>query len=273
MTPVRSVAEALAEAQRQGLDRLDAQWLLAHHLQRPRAWLLAHADATLPIEAATRLAVDFARLADHVPLAYLLGEGEFHGLRLRITPDVLVPRADTEALVAWALELARPDDRIVDLGTGSGAIALALAQRLPGAHITASDLSLAALAVARANAQRLGLVLHWAQGDWFQAVGEQRFQLVVSNPPYIASADPHLAALIHEPRLALSSGADGLDAIRRLVADAPRHLHADGWLLLEHGWDQADAVCALLREAGFASVQTRRDLAQRARCSGGRWPA
>ncbi|MBI3367206.1 MAG: peptide chain release factor N(5)-glutamine methyltransferase [Burkholderiales bacterium] len=271
MTP-RSVAEALAEAHRLGLARLDAQWLMAHRLRRPRAWLVAHEDAALPADAAAELMADFARLADHVPLAYLLGESEFHGLRLRVTPDVLVPRADTETLVDWALELARPDDSLVDLGTGSGAIALALAQRLPAARMVATDLSAAALAVAQANAQRLGLTLHWAHGDWFQAVGDQCFHLVVSNPPYIANADPHLAALIHEPQVALTSGADGLDAIRRLVADAPRHLNAEGWLLLEHGWDQAEAVCSLLRDAGFASVQSRRDPAQRARCSGGRWP-
>jgi len=270
-----TIAQALVLARDAGIDRLDAQRLLAHRLRRPRAWLIAHDESLLPPDVEAAWHDDLARLADEVPLAQLLGEQEFHGLTLRIGTDVLVPRADTEALVGWAIERlaghaghAAPE--VIDLGTGSGAIALALAHACPAARLTATDASAAALALAGENAQRLGLALDLAAGSWWQAVPGRRFDLVVSNPPYIAADDPHLRALRHEPALALTPGGDGLDAIRAITAGAPQHLRPGGWLLLEHGWDQADAVRELLHAVGLTEVDSRRDLGGRWRCSGGR---
>lgn len=271
-----TVGQALVRARAMGLDRLDAQWLLGHQLQRDRAWLIAHDDADLAAADAAAFAQACQRRADGEPLAYLTGERGFHGLRLQVTPDVLVPRPDTECLVDWALDLLRtwppnPPPQVLDLGTGSGAIALALAHSHPAARLSATDLSPAALAVAQANARRLSLAVTFSQGGWWQAVpGDARFDLVLSNPPYIAGDDPHLPALRHEPLLALTPGGDGLGALREIIAGAPVHLAPGGWLLLEHGWDQAEAVAALLRQAGFEQVASRFDLAGRQRCTGGR---
>jgi release factor glutamine methyltransferase len=271
-----SIAQALAQAGQAGVDRLDGQLLLAQLLQRPRAWLIAHDDEALAPAVAEAFRHQTARRADGVPLAYLLGEREFHGLRLQVTPDVLDPRPDTETLVDWALQrlaaAARPSARVLDLGTGSGAIALAVAAASPSARVHASDASPAALAVAQANALRLGLPLQARAGSWWQPWAGERFELVLSNPPYIAEGDPHLPALRHEPLQALVAGADGLDDIRRIVAGAGAHLAPGAWLLLEHGWDQAAAVQSLLHAAGFQQVQGRQDLAGHVRCSGGRWP-
>ena len=274
-----TVAHALAGAQAAGAARLDAQHLLAHCLGQTRAWLFAHDDAALSADQTAAWAAQLARLADAVPLAYLLGEHEFHGLRLAITPDVLVPRADTATLVDWALALlpGRREPRLIDLGTGSGAIALALARARPMAAVTATDVSPAALALARRNAAALGLSVQWRLGHWWQALVSnegppERFDIAMANPPYIAATDPHLPALRHEPTLALTPGGDGLSAIRQIVAGAPQHLHIDGWLLLEHGYDQCEPVCALLEQAGFTDVQSRRDLGGQWRCSGGRRP-
>ena len=270
----RTVAEALAAARALGLDRLDAQLLLSHHLARDRAWLLAHDSDPLAADVLARFEVDARRRADGVPHAYLTGVREFHGLPLQVGPAVLDPRPDTETLVDWALELLpqSPEDRpaVIDLGTGSGAVALAIAHRCPAAQVTATDLSAEALDVARGNANRLGLGVDFGIGNWWSAVPDRRFALAVSNPPYIAGDDPHLAVLRHEPRMALTPGGDGLDAIRTIVAGAPGRLLPGAWLLLEHGWDQAEAVRALLRAAGFDEVQSRHDLAGHARCSGGR---
>ena len=269
-----SIAQALRQAQAAGLDRLDAQLLLGHLLQQNRAWLIAHDDQALPEAMAAAFEDGCRRIADGEPLAYVIGEQAFHGLRLRVTPAVLVPRPDTETLVDWALALlptlARPRPRVIDLGTGSGAIALAVAQAHPAADVSATDLSAEALAVARGNAQRLKLTITLAQGAWWQAVAaDARFDLVLCNPPYIAAGDAHLPALRHEPLLALSPGGDGLDAYRQIITGAPAHLAPGGWLLFEHGWDQADAVADLLRQAGFSHIATRCDLAQRPRCTGG----
>jgi release factor glutamine methyltransferase len=270
----RTVAEALATARAAGLDRLDAQLLLAHHLGRDRGWLLAHDGDGLTPEVIVQFDADVRKRADGVPLAYLTGVREFHGLVLQVSPAVLDPRPDTETLVDWALERlshgGEEQPAVVDLGTGSGAVALAIAHRCPRARVTATDLSDDALAVASANARRLGLALQFAAGVWWSAVPDQRFSLAVSNPPYIAGDDPHLPALRHEPLLALTPGGDGLDAIRAIVAGAGEALLPGGWLLIEHGWDQAEAVCTLLRAAGFIDVQSRHDLAGHARCSGGR---
>ncbi|MCT8178812.1 peptide chain release factor N(5)-glutamine methyltransferase [Variovorax sp. CY25R-8] len=268
-----TVAQALAAAARLGVDRLDAQLLLLHALGRPphdRAWLLAHDTDTLPEPLWTALSAQLLRRLAGEPVAYLLGEKEFHGLALRVDPRVLVPRPDTETLVDWALECleGQAAPRVLDLGTGSGAIALALQHARPDARVDAVDASADALAVARANAERLKLPVHFAQADWL-AGADQGYALIASNPPYIAAGDPHLPALQHEPVSALVAGADGLDDIRRIVADAPAHLAEGGWLLLEHGHDQAPAVRQLLAAQGFAEVQSREDLAGIARCSGG----
>lgn len=269
-----TLGQALQEAMAAGLERLDAQLLLLHALGRPpadRAWLISHDDDAVPADQAAvyRALCDRRRAGE--PAAYLVGEKEFHGLALQVDRRVLVPRPDTETLVDWALEVleARPAPRILDLGTGSGAIALALAHRRPDAMVEAVDASDEALAVARGNAARLGLPVTFRQGDWFAGC-QGRYDLVVSNPPYVAEGDPHLPALRHEPLQALVAGPDGLADLRRIVGDAPAFIGPSGWLLLEHGWDQAGTVRDLLAAAGFADVVSRNDLAGIARCSGGR---
>lgn len=274
-----TIAQALRQAQQAGLDRVDAHLLLGHVLQRDRSWLIAHDDQPLAAEAQAAFEVLVRRRAAGEPAAYLLGEREFHGLTLSVTPAVLVPRPDTETLVDWALDClaqaaaTRPTPRVIDLGTGSGAIALAVRQRVPSAQVTALDASPEALAVAAGNARRLGLPVRFLHSDWWQAVAGDTFDLAVSNPPYIAGDDPHLPALRHEPRQALTPEGDGLAAIRTLVREAPAHLAPGAWLLIEHGWDQATAVRALLAQAGFRAAQTRQDLAGRDRCTGGQWCA
>lgn len=277
-----TVSDLLAQARRAGVDRLDAQLLLGRLLQQPRAWLIAHDDHALEPALAQDFMAQLAERARGVPLAYLLGEREFHGLMLRVTPDVLVPRPDTEVLVDWALELLAGHDHdlpladhstpptVADLGTGSGAIALALKHARPTALVCAVERSPAALAVAHANGQRLGLPVQWLQGDWFVPLADRRFDLIVSNPPYIDGADAHLAALHAEPTAALTPGPDGLAALRVLARDAPPHLQSGGWLVLEHGHDQGAAVRSLLQAAGLERVQTRRDLGGQERCTAGR---
>ena len=280
-----TVAQTLAGARAQGLDHLDAQLLLLHALGRAeqdRAWLLAHDTDTLPDGTHDALQALVLRRLQGEPVAYLTGSKEFYGLRLMVDARVLVPRPDTETLVDWALEVlttpaapTQPPSALprsaIDLGTGSGAIALALKQHCPAAQIRAVDYSADALNVARANAQRLQLDVQFQQGSWLSGISG-RFDVIVSNPPYIAAADPHLAALTHEPLQALASGADGLDDLRTIIDQARTRLSAGGWLLLEHGYDQAEAVRRLLTTAGFTQVQSRRDLAGIERCSGGQWP-
>lgn len=273
-----TVAEALRAAAAAGVDRFDAQCLMGHVLDRPRSWLFAHDDHLLSADERDRFGGLCTRRAAGEPVAYLLGEKEFHGLTLEVSPSVLVPRPDTETLVEWALELLPPRDggvpaEVLDLGTGSGAIALALRRGAPGAaRVVATDVSPAALAVARRNAANLRLDVEFIEGAWWQPLAGRRFTLVVSNPPYIAGDDPHLAALTHEPRLALTPEGDGLQAIRDIVAGASDHLMPGGWLLFEHGHDQAEAVATLLRDHGFSDVSTRHDLAGHGRCTGGRRP-
>lgn len=271
-----NLAQALAQAHALGLPRIDAQLLLLHALGRPdagRAWLLAHDTDAIAPEALARFSALCQRRAAGEPVAYLTGVKAFYGLALHVDARVLDPRPDTETLVDWALEVLAPvaAPRVLDLGTGSGAIALALQKERPDARVLAVDASLDALTVAQANAQRLGLPVQFRRGHWMEGL-EGAFDAIVSNPPYIPTADPHLAALQHEPLQALASGADGLDDIRTIIAQAPAHLVPGGWLLLEHGHDQAPTVCALLQAAGLQAVQTRKDLAGIARCSGGQRP-
>ncbi len=258
--------------------RLEAELLLAHLLERPRSHLYAWPDRPVPAPLLERFRDLLHRRLAGEPTAYLTGEKEFWSLPLRVTPATLVPRPETELLVEWALSLIPPDARwhLADLGTGSGAIAAAIASERPLCRITASDRSGAALAVARDNLSRLELEnVDCAEGDWLQALaGRPRCRLILSNPPYVATGDPALEAdvLAHEPEAALLAGDDGLGAIRRIVAAAPAHLEAGGWLLLEHGFEQGTAVRQLLRQAGFEQVETRRDLAGNERASGGRRP-
>ncbi len=279
-----TVSQALTAAQTLGLERLDAQLLLLQALGKPfdaRAWLLAHDTDELADEIAQHFRGLCLRRASGEPLAYIVGSIEFFGLTLQVDARVLIPRPDTETLVQWALDLLQTPAMpaaapgILDLGTGSGAIALAIAHNLRTTgrqgRIAAVDASADALCVARKNAQRLGLPLQLIESHWLDKVSGHFF-LIASNPPYIASADPHLAALTHEPLEALAAGPDGLDDIRLIVRQAPRHLQPGGWLLLEHGYDQAGAVRALLAKRGFLQVQSRLDLAGVERCSGGQWP-
>lgn len=270
-----TVAEALALARDRGLDRLEAQWLLAQLLQRDRAWLISHdADAVSP-DVAQQFSHWVSQRLDDVPLAYLAGEKEFHGLRLTVNSATLVPRPDTEVLVDWALELLQtsglPEPRVLDLGTGSGAIALAIKHRCPPAQVHASDRSAAALAVASSNAQKLGLPVCFHHGSWWEPFEGEQFDLIVSNPPYIAGSDPHLHALRHEPLSALTPGGDGLADLHTLVRGAPAHLQAGAWLLLEHGFDQSAHVLGALQAQGFQDASCRLDLGGQPRCSGARW--
>jgi release factor glutamine methyltransferase len=281
-----TVANLLDDATRQiaaklGLQtreaRLEARVLAAHAWQVSPAWLIAH--DTDPATSAQQHAIEslLARRQAGEPVAYILGEREFFGLRFAVTPAVLIPRPDTELLVETALQHLPEHTpcRVLDLGTGSGAIAITLAHQRPVAEVVAVDASVEALAVAQTNARRLGTHnVNFVAGNWYSALGVKKFDMIVANPPYIAAADPHLDAgdLRFEPRQALASGSDGLNDLRVIITGAPMHLVKNGWLLLEHGYDQADAVMSLLHQHGFRQTATRRDLAGLDRVSGGRWP-
>jgi len=281
MSNKMTLAHSLSTLQTQGLDRLDAQLLLLHVLGIPetqRGWLLAHDTDTLPPQLSQPLNTLAQRRLAGEPLAYLTGHKAFYGLDLLVNADVLVPRPDTETLVTWALDILNEQTSkasvVLDMGTGSGAIALALKATRPQTQVWATDQSPAALSVAAANAQRLNLPVQLYQGSWWQALAADAplFDCITSNPPYITERDPHLASLVFEPRQALTSGADGLDDLRQIIAGATAHLQPGGWLLLEHGYDQAAAVRGLLTQQGFIQVQSRRDLADIERCSGGQKP-
>ena len=259
-----------------GTDYRDAELLLLHSLGRDdRSWLIAHDHDELP----TDVIAMFSSLSDErlkgMPLAYLLGYREFWSLKLKITRDVLIPRPETELLVEWALELASQYDlqSMLDLGTGSGAIALAVQHDLPHLSVTASDVSKLALRVARQNAQDLGLPVEFVESSWFGALAQRRWALIASNPPYVAADDAHLQQgdLRFEPNTALTDGGDGLSSIREIASKAPNHLEAGGWLLIEHGYDQASDVRSILKLNGFSKVSLRHDLAGRPRVTGGCW--
>lgn len=259
------------------LPREDAEPLLLHVLGQDRAWLFAHATDPVPPAKAAAYRALVQRRVEGEPVAYLTGRRGFWTLDLEVGPDTLIPRPETELLVELALERLDPWEpvRVADLGTGTGAIALAIASERPAAAVVATDVAKATLAVAVRNAEANGIANVWfRRGDWCQALGHDRFDLITSNPPYIAEGDPHLSQgdLRHEPARALASGADGLDAIRVLAATAPAHLVPGGWLLLEHGHEQGAAVRALLEQAGLVEVGTARDLEARDRVSFGRRP-
>ena len=268
-----TIAQALAAALALGLERLDTQLLLLHALGRSpqeRAWLLAHDSDALSAPLGQHYQQCCARRMAGEPLAYIVGHKEFFGLELQVDSRVLVPRPDTETLVEWALEvLGAERPSIIDLGTGSGAIALAIKKARPDAMVEAIDASPVALEVAAGNAQTLGIDVSFRLSSWLTGTTAS-YDLIVSNPPYVAAQDPHLADLMHEPLSALAAGPDGLDDIRAIVAQAPSCLKHGGWLMLEHGWDQAGAVRDLLTAAGLTAVKSRRDIAGIERCSGGR---
>jgi release factor glutamine methyltransferase len=263
-----TAAEALRASP---LPEREKRALLAHALGVAREYLLAHPEAPLAPRALERYARMAQARAAGVPLAYLVGVQEFYGLPMQVTPAVLIPRPDTELLVERALA-ALPQDapaRVLELGTGSGCVAIALALARPAWQVLATDRSVAALEVARENGRRLGATVHWLAGDWYAPL-HGRFDLIVSNPPYVAAADPHLAELAHEPREALTDGGDGLAALRHIVAGAAAHLQRGGQLLLEHGHDQGAAVRALLQAKSYVGIETFRDLAGHERVGAGR---
>ena len=270
-------ARALSNARGLGLERLDTQLLLLHALGKPgtdRSWLLAHDTDVLANEAADLFRQLSLRRAGGEPLAYIVGSKAFFGLTLQVDARVLVPRPETETLVEWALHCLADmpaTSRVLDLGTGSGAIALALKKSRPALDVTAVDASPDALAVARHNAGQHQLPIQFIHSHWLEDVSGH-FHIIASNPPYVSQTDPHLNALRHEPLQALTAGLDGLDDLRQIIAQAPNHLCAQGWLLLEHGYNQASQVRELLLQRGFHELQSRVDLAGIPRCSGGRWP-
>jgi len=269
--------DALLRAARARVEPGEAEWLLSHVLGKSRSWLYSHGDDALGGAEAARFEELVARRVAGEPVAYLTGRRGFWQFDLQVTPATLIPRPETELLVELALDRLPGDHpyRVADLGTGSGAIALALAHERPNAQVVATDASAAALDVARGNAAALKLSrVQFRAGTWFEPLAGERFDLIASNPPYIAEDDAHLAQgdLRHEPRTALASGVDGLDAIRVLAAGAATHLQPRGWLLVEHGWEQGAAVRALFRAAGLLEVRTTRDLENRDRVTLGRAP-
>lgn len=245
--------------------RLEAQLLLQHVLNANRAWLIAHENDTFEASVHTAFEALLKRRLSGEPIAYILGCREFYGLKLKVTPATLIPRPDTETLVEAALTRIPQHQtcKILDLGTGTGAIALAIAYNHPQARVTAVDASVNALQIAKENAQNLQLgSVRLMQSNWFAALHKEKFDVIVSNPPYIAENDIHLIQgdLPWEPISALAAGPDGLNDIRQIIADAPQHLNPHGWLLLEHGYDQAGRVADLLKESRFGSIATVKDL-------------
>ena len=261
-----------------GIDRNEAAYLLRSVTGRTLAQIAAHSDERLTGKQARRFLKLVKRRRKGEPVAYLIGYREFYGFDFEISPAALIPRPETELLVELALDRIADQvpARVLDLGTGSGAIGISIAALRPLVTLVALDRSVDCLALARRNAQKLladPKRISFVRSDWYQALDSERFDLIVCNPPYVARADPHLEQgdLRFEPRAALEAGDDGLDAIRRVVAQAPQHLAAGGWLLFEHGYDQAETVRALLQSAGFSDLLAERDLAGIMRVAGGRW--
>ena len=258
-----------------GLPRSEAELLLGFILGRERVWLLAHAEESIDSSRARAARALFARRRAGEPVAYITGWREFYGLALRVTPDVLIPRPETELLVELALERLPPGapGRVLELGTGSGAIAIALASERPGLGIVATDVSEAALALARRNARDHGAEIEFVLGDWFDALAPEQFDLIVSNPPYVAAGDAHLERgdVRFEPQLALVGGGDGLACIREIAARAQDRLRPGGCLLMEHGYDQGARCVELLVALGYAEVADFHDLAGWPRACAGVW--
>jgi release factor glutamine methyltransferase len=268
------VRQVLGAGTRRLGEAVEAEVLLLHLLGKPRSWLFSHGDDELDMAAQAAYEAMLDRRESGEPVAYITGRRGFWSLELEVTPATLIPRPETELLVELALRRLPTGEACTaaDLGTGSGAVALALASERPRARITATDASAAALEVARRNAGRLAIAnVDFVAGDWLRPLAGRCFQLIVSNPPYIEAADPHLAQgdLRFEPPGALASGSDGLDDLRRIVRDACTHLAPGGWLLFEHGWNQGEAARALLADAGYGGVFTAQDLEHRDRVSGG----
>jgi release factor glutamine methyltransferase len=253
------------------VDPLDARILMSTALKLSRVQLITQSEAMLTVDEARRLSALFQRRLNGEPIAYIVGEREFYGLAFHVTPDVLIPRPDTELLVELAIDRLPKNGRALDMGTGSGAIAVALARSRPDASVTALDVSPAALAIARNNAIAHGVKVLFIESDWYGALHDQQFDLIISNPPYIVAGDQHLSQgdLRFEPVDALTDHADGLSALRTIIAGASRHLTSGGCLLMEHGYDQAAAVRRLLEAHAFHEVQSWRDLAGIERASGG----
>jgi release factor glutamine methyltransferase len=258
-----------------GLPRREAEILLQSVLLRDRAYLIAHAQELVDSSKGLAARAWFSRRRSGEPIAYIVGVREFYGLPFRVSSDVLIPRPETELLVELALGRAGQHARVLELGTGSGAVAIALWSKRPDLKITASDVSQSALEVARRNADAHGADIEFIQSNWFEAIGPEPFDLIASNPPYVAESDPHLKQgdLRFEPRLALLGGDDGLACLRAIAAQARYHLRPGGQLLLEHGYDQGQACAALLREVGYAEVSDFRDLAGLPRACAGLWRA
>jgi len=258
------------------LSTMEAQLLLQHVLNANRAWLIAHENDALEANTHAEFEALLKRRLNGEPIAYILGYREFYGLKLKVTPDTLIPRPDTETLVETALGKIPQNQacKILDLGTGTGAIALAIAQHRPHAFVMATDASEKALNIAKENAKNLGINnIEFMQSDWFGALQNQTFDLIVSNPPYIEENDAHLKQgdLRYEPISALASGIDGLNDIKQIISAAPKHLNPHGYLLLEHGYNQAKSVAALMTQAGFTEISHAKDLADIIRVTLGRF--
>jgi len=271
-----TIGQALADARRK-IDALDACVLLCQVVQRDTTYLITHADVSLGSDRQRAFDALIARRVAGEPVAYIIGRREFFSLDFKVTRAALIPRPETELLVQLALEHNAPDQpcRVLDLGTGSGCVAISIARHRPLARVTATDMSPDALALARENARALNVRnVEFVASDWFGAVDDRRFDLIVSNPPYVADGDPHLAQgdVRFEPRAALVAGADGLDCVRGIVAHGASHLVAGGWLMFEHGHDQAARCRKLLNTADYVAVFSRRDVAGIERVSGGRAP-
>ena len=283
-TPLRAALRAAGSRLVLALDLeprvagLEAQILLGHVLSRPRAYLLAHPEAALSDSNQSEFEALLTRRELGEPIAYLIGKREFYNLDFLVTPDVLIPRPETELLVDLALEQIPHDTpmQVLDLGTGSGAIAITLAKLRPQAQVTAVDVSPQALAIAQQNAARLGTPnVTFIESNWFSGLRESsRFQLIVANPPYVAENDPHLnqGDVRFEPMSALTAGLDGLDAIRHIAHTSPRFLQASGRLLFEHGYDQKTLSTALLESFGYTDIESYPDLSGQLRVTGGKKP-
>ena len=280
------IYQALDWAKSLGIEAIDRQILLLHCLGQPthnKAFLISHDLDALTLEQESNYSQLIKRCSAGEPVSYLTGSKEFYGLDFKVTPATLIPRPDTETLVNWALDCMSGDldissspRKILDLGTGSGCIAISLGKSITNAQVWATDLSEIALEVARENAATHRLKIHFCQGSWFDALGKEQsspsFDLIISNPPYIAELDPHLADLAFEPKSALVSGEAGLDAFKKILSSTHQHLKPGGWLLFEHGYDQGATLRALFEQLGFESVQSRSDLAGICRCTGGKRP-